>query len=192
MGGPLRGCFSHCCMASGFGAPAPFLILARTNPPTFNQEESVMKKTSNQAAVLLDLEKQVGADQGNLERLVTQLTVLLMQQSREHAPDDRVAHTAKTLASCLRSRGDWEQAEQYAKMAANLERRHGGTCQPRGASPVHLKVYEPEASLSLGQEGANDPGPDQDSFGQSLRRLWRPRRGPWFGAWGWVLKRDRP
>ena len=172
------------------GAPAPSLASALTHSQ--HQLGGVMKEPSNQTEeFLLDLEKRAGIPQESSEKLETQLKVLLVQQSQEHAPDDLVAHTAKTLASCLRSRGDWAQAEQYALMAANLERRQGGA-RPGGDWRVHSKINQREADLRLWQERVSDAGTDRLSFGQSLRRLWRTRRGLRFGAWGWVLKRERP
>ena len=152
-----------------------------------------MKETSDQAeGFLLDLEKRAGVHQESSEKLETQLKVLLVRHSREPASTVLVVRIAKTLASCLRTRGDWEQAEQYAKMAANLEQRHGGARQPRGDSRVPPKVNEPEASSSLRPEGAKGPGAGQDSFGQSLMRLWGTSWDSWFAAWDWVLKRERP
>ena len=146
-----------------------------------------MKETSDQAeGLLLEWEKRVGVNQESSEKLETQLKVFLIQQSRDHGPSDQVVRAAKTLAACLGTRGDWEQAAQYVTMAANLERM----ALPPGRD--WPKAGQPEADSSLGQVGAKGPGTDPDSFGQSLRRLWRPRRGPRFGAWGWILKRERP
>ena len=152
-----------------------------------------MKETADQTGgFFLDLEKPAGIHQESSERLETQLKVLLVRHSREPASTVLVVRIAKALASCLRTRGDWAQAAQYAKMAANLERTDGGSRPPRVDAPVPPQGHEPEAHSSLRQEGAKGPGPEQDSFGQSPWRRWRTGWDSWFAAWDWVLKRERP
>jgi len=151
-----------------------------------------MNATTEQTEKLLqDLENRVGVQEESSEKLETQLKVMLVRYSSDPATNDLVVRTAKTLASCLRTRGDWEQAEQYAMMAANLERRHGGTRQSWGDSHVQPKVEKPEANSTLPQARAKGYGPAQVSRGQSPGSGWRTRWDLWFMAWAWVLNRKR-
>ena len=148
--------------------------------------------TEQTEKLFLDLEKRVGVREESTEKLESQLKVMLVRYSGDLATNDLVVRTAKTLASCLRTRGDWEQAEQYAKMADNLERRHGGARLSTGASPIQPEVKQPEAISSLPQERAEGSRPAQVSTGKSLARGWRTSWDLWFMAWGWVLNRKRP
>ena len=130
-----------------------------------------MKTAPDQTEILLlDLARRVDLQQENSEALETKLKIMLMQESRGHFPNDLVARIARTLASCLRSRGDWEQAAQYAKMAANLERREGEAGQPAGGSPVRLAESEADADSSVSRERAEGAGSWPETSGQPPRR----------------------
>jgi len=143
----------------------------------FNQNKGIMKETPGQAdLLLLEWAKRMGANPECSENLETELKTLLIQQSREHLPDDVVARTAKALAACLRGRGDREQAEQYGKMAANLEWRHGGN-REGGDWRAHSQIDQPEAGSSLWQESPAGARTTRHSLAQSLKLLLKSFRG---------------
>ena len=143
----------------------------------FNQNKSIMKETPGQAdLLLLDWAKRMGANPESSEKLETQLKTLLIQQSREHLPDDVVARTAKALAACLRGRGDREQAEQYGMMAANLERWHGGA-REGGDWRSLSQIDRPAAGSSLWQESPAGARATRNSLAQSLKLLLKSFRG---------------
>jgi hypothetical protein len=151
-----------------------------------------MKAASDQPKkIFLDLEKPMGVQEEGSEKLETQLKVLLVRYSGDRSSNDLVVRTAKTLASCLRTRGDLQQAEQYAQMAANLELRDGGPRQPAAELPVQPQVQKPRADAALPTEKAEVSGPDQFSSTPAPRSGWRARWDAWFAAWDWVLKRKR-
>jgi len=146
-----------------------------------------MNEISNQTATLLpDLERKARLLQECTDKLETQLKVMLLRECRGHSPNELAARIANALALCLVSRGDLAQAGQYATMAANLGPRHDQTCPPRDEASDQLRTHETEAKSDLACEGTDGSSVVKESFGQSLRRQWRPRRGPWFGAWGWL------
>jgi len=127
--------------------------------------------TEQTEILLLDLERRVGVLQESSEKLETQLKVMLVLESG-HFPNELVARIARTLASCLRSRGDLAQAGQYAQMAANLERRHSGARLPVGGAPVGREDNIPDADSSGRREREKRAGSEQGSPGQSpLRHL---------------------
>jgi len=75
--------------------------------------------------LLLDLERRVDVQQESSAEVETRLKVMLVQESHGQFSHALVARIARTLSSCLGRRGEWEQAGQYAMMAANLRRRQG-------------------------------------------------------------------
>jgi hypothetical protein len=175
MGGPFRRHFALCSMAGGSGAPARHSCFGSPtlNPP--NHMQGTLKATPDQAEVLLvDLEKRARILQECSEKLETQLKVMLVQQSRDHLPNELVPRIANALAVCLISRGDLEQAGQYAKMAANLERRNAGIHVDVGGLPVRAKATSPEADSTPAQTPrAGEVAPD------SVRRLPRSFASLW-------------
>ena len=141
-----------------------------------------MKAATDQTeTLLLDLERRARVLQDCSEKLETQLKVMLVQESRGHFSNELVARIANALAICLSSRGDSAQAGQYALMAANLERRHGGARPPVGGSPVRVQVKEAGADFSVSRDRTEGTGIDQASIGQLPSR---PRAfvSMW-GAW---------